>query len=185
MNDAQIFEEFRHKLVLFFNKRVQQPEDAEDLVQEVFLKIARHNGKEPAIKNIGGWVFTVANNTLIDHYRKKKIKHLEIDKELEQPEADVNKELNEQLIACLKLFLHQLDPETRAILEWVEFNQGSQKELADRLGMSYPTLRSKVQRGRKKILKLFHQSCNMSFDSRGGVTHCQTKCKPNPCSYKC
>ena len=185
MNNARIFEEFSHKLILFFNKRVQQPEDAKDLVQEVFLKIVKHNGKEPAIKNIGGWVFTVANNTLIDYYRKNKIKYFEIEEGLDQAETDADKKLEEQLIDCLKLFLQQLDPETKAIMEWVEFNKGSQKELADRLGMPYPTLRSRVQRGRKKILKLFHESCNMSFDSRGGIAHCQTKNKPNPCSFKC
>ena len=185
MDNARIFEEFSNKLIIFFKKRVQRQEDAKDLAQEVFLKINRYNGNGPVVKNIGGWVYTIANNTLIDYYRKKKIQFSEAEEGFEQVEPDRDEKLSEGLFACLKRFLGQLDPETREILEWVELNQGSQKELADRLGLSYPTLRSKVQRGRKKMLKLFQESCHILYDPRGGIIHCETKCQTGTCNSRC
>ena len=63
MNNTQIFDKFSDRLIHFFGNRVQHQEDARDLVQKVFLKIAKNNGNTPKIKNIGAWVFTIANNT--------------------------------------------------------------------------------------------------------------------------
>ncbi len=186
MNNLDIYKEFYDRLLSFFNQRVLQKEDARDLVQEVFLKISRHQGQKPVIKNISGWVFTIAHHTLIDYYRKNKRRFSPYEEALEPEEVDQNEKLTGEITACIKLFLSQLSPETRMILEWVEINKGSQKSLAAQLNLPYPTLRSKVRRGRKAILKLLQESCHMSFDARGWVVHCESKCQPNnACHYKC
>ena len=58
-------------LFLYIKKRINNNEDAEDITQDVFLKLSRSD--ESKIVNTRNWVYSIAKNTITDYYRKKKI----------------------------------------------------------------------------------------------------------------
>jgi len=72
LNVSEIVNEYRYRLAGFIRKRVDNTEDAEDVLQEVFYQLAEADRLMKPIDQIAGWLFTVARNRITDLYRKKK-----------------------------------------------------------------------------------------------------------------
>lgn len=70
---------------------------------------------------------------------------------------------------CMRCMIRLLADEYKDILIDAELNGIRQKELADKYGMPYPTLRSRVQRGRERLKQLFYNCCHIEADSRGNI----------------
>lgn len=166
-------------LLGFFKKRVSDFQLAEDLKQDVLLKIVQAGPKEE-IQNLQSWVFRIAQNTLIDHYRKAKLSQVELGEVLSIEEEESG--LKDELLYCLTSYLNDLDSESAELLRKVDFQNIPQKVLAKSMGLNYPSLRSRVQRARKKLHEKFISNCEISFDARGHIKDCQSK---NPCLDDC
>ena len=69
-NIARIIKNIRKQLLGFIKQRVNNAEDAEDILQDVFYQLA--DSTEP-IGQVTGWLYTVARNKITDSYRKKKL----------------------------------------------------------------------------------------------------------------
>ena len=67
---THIIKSMSRRLLGFIKKRVASPEDAEDILQDVFYQYA---GNAENINQAASWLFTVANNKITDSYRKKKL----------------------------------------------------------------------------------------------------------------
>lgn len=68
----QTFREEQSSLLAFVKSRISSAEDAEDILQEVFLQAARAYDVTEPIGNLVGWLFRVARNRIVDWYRKKR-----------------------------------------------------------------------------------------------------------------
>ena len=66
----QVYTEYREFLYRFFIKHVKIPSLAEDFAQDVFLKFWQRKDYADSIENIDAWLFTLARNHLMDHYRR-------------------------------------------------------------------------------------------------------------------
>jgi RNA polymerase sigma-70 factor (ECF subfamily) len=131
---------YRRPLLRFFQRRSIGAEDAEDLTQEVFMRLSRrfarlHWG------NPDGLVFTVAANALIDHERHERARrrdhHVEVDPALpaDEPSAETalaGRERLRRLVAALDT----LSPSVRAAFVLCRFENLTQAEAAARLGLS-------------------------------------------------
>src|ERR1700740_3715332 len=69
---SDIFAEERSRLSNFIRRRVPDPSDAEDIVQEVFYELVEANRLLMPIEHVTGWLFRVARNRITDLFRKKK-----------------------------------------------------------------------------------------------------------------
>src|SRR5450631_4170217 len=69
---SEIVAEERSRLRNFIRKRVPDPSDAEDIVQEVFYELVEANRMLMPIEHVTGWLFRVARNRITDLFRKKK-----------------------------------------------------------------------------------------------------------------
>src|ERR1700720_1569483 len=69
---SEIIAEERSRLRNFIRKRVPDPLDAEDIVQEVFYELVEANRLLMPIEHVTGWLFRVARNRITDLFRKKK-----------------------------------------------------------------------------------------------------------------
>lgn len=142
--DAPRFEtlvsRYRRPLLRFFQRRSVGVEDAEDLTQEVFMRLSQrfarlHWG------NPDGLVFTVASNALIDHERHQKARrrgrHVEVDPAMpaDEPSAEATLAGRERL-AKLVAALDDLHPNARAIFVLCRFENLTQAEAAARLNLS-------------------------------------------------
>ena len=160
----QIKELYR-PILFYIKKRVSDPMDAEDLTQEVFYKLSKSNYEE--VENLKSWIYSIARNTIIDYYRKNKIKGQEL---VDLPdESSMNPSAISELTKCIVPFIDQLPPDYQHIMTLSELEGYSQKEIAKQLDINYITVRSKVQRGRKKLKTLFTNCCQIVQGGKGSI----------------
>src|SRR5713226_8171026 len=69
---SEIVAEERPRLRNFIRRRVPDPRDAEDILQEVFYKLVEANRLLMPIEHVTGWLFRVARNRITDLFRRKK-----------------------------------------------------------------------------------------------------------------
>jgi len=159
-------EQLYNPLLLFIKKRINNKEDAEDITQEVFLKLSKSNNE--AIDNMKSWVYTIAKNTITDYYRKHKIYTEDIEKRPVFEEENDDKVV-EELSSCITSYVNALPEEYRAIMTLSELKNVPQKEIALQLDMNYVTVRSKIQRGRKKLKDQFSECCTIIQGRKGSI----------------
>ena len=155
-----------NSLLGYIKKRVRNQEDAEDLTQDVFLKLSKSNNK--GVNNIKSWVYTIAKNTITDYYRKKQIKTNSIEDDIFF-DNDSNEDARKELEKCLNSFINQLPEQYKELIVLSELKEIPQKEIAEQLNMNYVTVRSKIQRGRKKLKELFKDCCVILQDGKGNI----------------
>lgn len=164
-------------LLAFFRSRVRNEATAEDLLQEVFLRIHTHAETLRAEKKLESWIYQIARHCLIDYYRRQKpvIPLEEIDHETlleELPEEDIQAELAPSVAAMVQ----SLPEPYREALILTEYHGLSQRELATRLGLSFSGAKSRVQRAREKLKQLLLECCHFEFDRLGRIIDYQSRC---------
>ncbi|KZN33689.1 RNA polymerase sigma factor SigZ [Pseudoalteromonas luteoviolacea] len=182
MTIEQVWAQYRQSLKAFLHTKVASPNDVDDLLQDVLLKthLAIENLHKPT--SVKAWLFQIAHNTVIDYYRKNGI-HSNAQQEItwyNEAERNIKKELAQ----CIKPFIQQLPEQSAYLLEVIELEGKSQKQLADEMGLSYSTLKSQVQKARKELHGVFNACCQYDIDKHGNLIeyHQQAtkgKCSPN------
>ena len=181
--DARSVEEVWHELhdrLLGFISRRRRPEDAEDILQEVMLRIHRHGGDLEEVDRVTSWVYRITSNAIADHYRRPARRELPSGEATDIPEpvatappADRAEpdtaEVRAELSGCLRPFTARLPESYREAIELTEFQGISQVEAAGRLGLSVSGMKTRVQRGRGQLKDLLLDCCHIELDSRGGV----------------
>jgi RNA polymerase sigma factor (sigma-70 family) len=69
---TETFNLYRERLLKFIRSRVRLLEDAEDILQDVFGELARADSLVKPVENAAAWLYRVARNRIIDHYKKKR-----------------------------------------------------------------------------------------------------------------
>lgn len=144
---------------------------AEDLVQDVFLKVHDHFDqlKEPG--KITGWIFRIARNVIADHFRKNA-------RQLQREDIDwaVNpRPLNDCVSTCLEEKMNGLPDKYRQALELAELKNIPQVELAKALNVSYSGVKSRIQRARQMLKERMTESYVIELDRYGNVVVCEDK----------
>lgn len=140
--------------------------DAQDVTQEVFIKIYKKLDMYKPTYSFGAWITTITSNTSIDYLRKhKKQSLLSLDKEIEfedstvgitiestepTPEDEILRKEKQELI---KQAIEMLDEESRELIILRDINGISYNEIADHLGLKLGTVKSKISRARIKLQK--------------------------------
>jgi RNA polymerase sigma-70 factor (ECF subfamily) len=168
-----IWNEFAAKLGQFIRARVADPATAEDILQDVFVKIQAKLGKLEDPAKLQSWLHQIARNAIIDHYRRRK-ETTEVPESL-PAEAPADDAEMEGLKAAFRRMIYSLPDQYRDALVLTEFDGLTQKELAERLGISVSGVKSRVQRGRAKLKEMLHECCTFEFDRRGHVIECEPR----------
>ena len=188
MEVTTIYKQFHSDLLGYVKSKVRSREDAEDILQNVFIKISSNIDKLTEDVKLKSWIFTITRNAIIDYYRvnatKKKVAvPEEIDENiLESDDPDPTKGLDQ----CMNSMIRLLPEEYRDIIIDSEIKGIKQKDLADKYEMAYPSMRSRVQRGRERLKQLFYNCCHIETDKHGNIlaaqgrTDCDGPCKPCP-----
>ena len=168
-----IWHEFAAKLGQFIRARVADPSTAEDIRQDVFVKIQSRLDTLEDPGKLQSWIYLIARNAIIDHYRTRK-QTTEVPETLPAEPPENNVEL-EELKAAFRRMIYSLPDLYRDALVMTEFEGLTQKELAERLGISLSGAKSRVQRGREQLKEMLHECCTFEFDRRGKVIDCQPR----------
>jgi RNA polymerase sigma factor (sigma-70 family) len=162
---SEIVAEQRARLRNFIRRRVPDPSDAEDIVQEVFYELVEANRLLMPIEHVTGWLYRVARNRIIDLFRKKKPERfsdaaienedgeiLQVEDFLPSPDAGPEAVyMRGVLLDELELAIEALPEEQREVFIAHEIDGRSFKELSAETGISMSTL---LSRKRYAILHL-------------------------------
>jgi RNA polymerase sigma-70 factor (ECF subfamily) len=158
----------RHEKELraFLIQRAGDPQLAEDLLQDVFLKALAKDGAFCELRNPRAWLFRVARNRLIDHLRSyKALGELRPD----FPANDEERAPLASLTSCLPRALSEMPEEDREALTLCDLEGLPQAEYARRKGLSLPGAKSRLQRARRRLGEHLRQACQVRFDESGQV----------------
>jgi RNA polymerase sigma-70 factor, ECF subfamily len=167
MNDCNIFEiweEYKSSLLGYIQKRVVNNDDAKDILQDVLLKGYQFCSKGKTVLNLKSWLYKITQNTIIDYY-KKQDKSIPFNLELpdNQGEHSLIGEASEYIKALLKLL-----PDEYAIpLFMYDLEDIDQKTISEKLNLTLPNTKSRIQRGRVKLKERFLECCIVAFDDNG------------------
>lgn len=177
MNLTAIYNELNSALLGYIKSNVANTEDAEDILQNVYLKIATNIDQVSAKEKLKSWIYTVTRNSITDYYRiksKKKTILLEDDITENTPETE-DPDNTGGLDSCLQGFIDQLPEDYRKVMVDVELRGHRQKDLVGKYNMAYPTIRSRVQRGREKLKSMLLNCCSIQWDTRGNIVDVVSK----------
>lgn len=164
----QIWNEHRAALHAFISQRVSVASDADDLLQDVFVRVHERIGALKDDESLKAWIYRIARNAIVDHYRGTKSTQ-ELPESLAVPQEDGNDGAQKQISECVLPFVLQLPEPYREAVMLSEIEGLTQQHVADRLGLSLSGAKSRVQRGRAKIKQMLLDCCNFEFDSKGTV----------------
>ena len=163
---AVLWQDYHDKLLGFIHGRVESTEIAEDILQDVFIKIQKGLARLQDNERIESWIYQIVRNAVVDHYRSRKAFE-ELPQSLTAPEPEQEAQARYEISACLKPMIETLPPSYRDALLLSEFEGLKQKQVAETLGLSVSGAKSRVQRGRAMVLDLLTDCCRFERDHRG------------------
>jgi RNA polymerase sigma-70 factor (ECF subfamily) len=179
--DAQeIWQQIHHGLRAFIAKRVANEAEADDIVQEVWLKMQRGLDGLKDQNRLISWIYQIARHAIIDHYRapgrrREMPAGLAADLEAHQSAStrttasEDSGQLRTELAGCLRPMVDRLSKDYREAVTLVELEGLTHQAAAKRLGLSVSGMKSRVQRGRKQLKQMLDDCCLIQLDRRRGV----------------
>jgi len=166
----------------FIARRVS-PSEIDDVMQEVFIRMRRGLPTLRDEERFTSWLFQIARNSIADHMRAR-LRHPLPDGDPEdeapaEPDED-DREAARSLSGCVSMFVARLPSPYREAVTLVELEGLTAKEAAEMVGISISGMKSRVQRGRQQLRKLFDECCEIALDARGKVTDFAPRAKPCP-----
>ncbi|WP_282014558.1 RNA polymerase sigma factor SigZ [Marinifilum flexuosum] len=169
-----IWRTYHKQLLSFIRKRVSDSALADDLLQEVFIKIHNNIDTLHEGKKVKAWLFQITRNTIIDHYRRCE-HHEESEIQLLELEDENDANAMADIQSCIVPMIKSLPEDYRDALLLSELNGLSQKELSEKLQISYSAAKSRVQRGRNLLKEALSKCCSFQKDSKGRIIDYEKK----------
>ncbi len=157
--DRALLESLRPSLLRYFERRVANPDDAQDLTQEVFLHLTRSTSAAEALREPERYVFRIASNVLRDRLRRGKVRRAQHHIPLEDP--DIAGELpsaervyqGQQILERVLAAITELTPKCRTTFILHRFEGLSYTEIARRLGVS----RSAIEKQMMHVIQILSE----------------------------
>lgn len=154
---TQFYTQFFRKLLLVSDKHVKDIYVAEEIVQDVFLKIWESPARLEEIKSIKSYLYRTVINASINHVNRQKTiaeHHLKISAELSEDDLDQLDEENE-LVLLLHQEIAKLPPQCQKIFKLNRFERLKYKEIALMLDISERTVENHIATALKSLRKAF------------------------------
>ncbi|MFF2114161.1 sigma-70 family RNA polymerase sigma factor [Rhodococcus koreensis] len=169
----QLWRSFSSDLRAFIARRVSRPEDADDILSIVFLRMAKSLDNLRDQDRLLGWMYAITRNAITDFYRSAPHRReLVVDAVPDTPpddESDVDEAAEKELASCLVPMLSGLPAEQAAAVKMVDLDARTHAAAAGEAGISVSGMKSRVQRGRAALQAQLHACCEISQDRAGHV----------------
>src|SRR4029450_1820038 len=187
-----VWRDLRVPLLNFITRRGSDRDSAEDILQEVMLRIYRHADELTDGWAVDAWIHAIARNAITDHYRRAVVRRERpagSELELEQPTLPPGPEAGPaearaELAACLEPLLAQLPAIYREALRLTDLDGLTQADAAAHVGVTTSGLKARVQRGPTQLKALLPRCCEIELARRGGILDYQPRngncaCQPS------
>lgn len=158
----------------FVRRRIANVHDAQDVSQEILLRIHDRLGGLRSASRLMPWVTRVARNAVVDYYRRRR------------PDAPLPPELADavpadraanplpgEVAGWIAAQLDGLPPRYREAVRLSEMEGLSHKAVAERLGLTLAATKSRIRRGRLMVRERLLGCCHFEFDRRGTLIDVQ------------
>lgn len=159
-NLGQAFASLRRGLLATVRRQVRDPQLAEDLVQEVFVKAVKAVRKGRAPGNLAAWLHAAARTTVIDSYRARKLDTEPLHEEPAAPEPADDQRF-QVLAACMEPLVRALPMLYRDALLAADIHGQPLAALAE--GRSVSAIKSRVSRGRAMLREKLLACCEVEW----------------------
>jgi RNA polymerase sigma-70 factor, ECF subfamily len=154
---------YERKIFRLAQNITQNKEDAEDAMQEAFLKAFEHLGEFEGNSRFYTWLVRIAVNQALMKLRKRRPNQVSLDEEIDTGEEMLTREIEDwgpspeekfkqnELGDILNVAIQDLDPSFRIVFQLRDIEELSTEETADLLGLSIPAVKSRLLRARLKL----------------------------------
>lgn len=154
---------YERKIFRLTQNITQNREDAEDAMQEAFLKAFEHLGEFQGNSRFYTWLVRIAVNQALMKLRKRRPNQVSIDEDIDTGEETIPREVEDwgpspedryeqrELSGILNSVITELDPSFRIVFQLRDIEELSTEETAEMLGLSVPAVKSRLLRARLKL----------------------------------
>ncbi len=181
-----IWQNFSAGLLGYIKLKVHDEYIAEDLLQEVFLKLYKNIEKLEEESKLKPWLYQITKNTIIDYYRKhteEPVIFESLDKELKVNDESVN--MNDEIVECLKSLMFKLPEKYQTSILLYDLKGLKHKDISRRLSISISGSKTRLQRARNKLKEVLYDCCDFELDVFGNILEYRQKknysCDENKC----
>lgn len=178
INTENLWNEFSGHVRNFVRLRVSDEKDAEDVMQDIFMRIHKGIGNLKNEDRVQSWVFGIARRALADYYRDKsgdktEVKNIELEEAAaEEPALNLNRfegehDVHEEVLSWLIPMIDELPEKYRTPLKMADVEGKTQQEVADHFDLSLSGAKSRVQRAREKLGEVLAACCEVEFGEEG------------------
>lgn len=185
-SEPALWQDVASRLRPFLARRVP-PADVEDVLQDVFVRLQRGLPGLRDEERFTSWLFQIARNSVVEHHRSRArhpLPHALADDDRPAEPTDDDREVSRSLATCVSLFVARLPSPYREAVTLVELESLTVREAAELAGVSMSAMKSRVQRGRTQLRRMFDECCEIALDARGKVTDYARRVQPRPCCVK-
>ncbi len=178
LTTEQVWNDFQAPLKQFIRIHIHDESTTEDILQEVFLKVHLHIETLKDVKKLQSWIYQITRNAIADYYRGiKSTTSLEVPEVLQLPGDLPDDDVITELFPSVRAMVRSLPEHDRQALVLTELQGLTQKEFAERLGLSVSGAKSRVQRAREKLKQMLLECCHFELDRRGHIIDYQPNCQ--------
>lgn len=146
--------------------RLNQPQDVDDMMQDLFIKAFNQGRNFCDIANARAWLYEVARNAMADRMKLSR-EMVELPDDLTSQDEDVD--MVDMLTACLPRVLSEMDVKDREVLVQCDIEGMPQADFAEKMGINLSTAKSRLQRARQKLRERMNSACQVRLDDLGHV----------------
>lgn len=137
MTQEEVFNLYHNKIESLIYSKVSDVYLAQDLTSEVFLKIYKKlDSYDEEKASIGTWIYTIANNTVIDYFRTRKVTE-EVPEEVASMDEVDEEIMREDMLKSLAIALKKLSEKERDVIILRYYDDMSLKDISEKMGISY------------------------------------------------
>ncbi|WP_046745979.1 sigma-70 family RNA polymerase sigma factor [Kordia zhangzhouensis] len=165
MTTTKVWKMYAADVKRFIISKVKDDQIADDLIQEVFIKV--HTKLDTLIdeRKIRPWILSISRNTVLDYFRKNN-KEVPLPKEKEEVIVSEENYTHSEK-DCLPGILKNLPEKYRKPLFLADIKGIKQTVIAKQLNLPLSTVKSQIQRGRKLIVQGYMDCCDYQLNEKG------------------
>lgn len=171
------WEEFSNQLLGFIITKIHHKEDAEDILQEVYLKSIQNIDKLSVNSNLNAWLYIVTRNAINDYFRKKNgPTSTDHSFPMDLIAEDSTQLSIKDSFCCLEPHINELPEKYKEVILLSEIEGLKHQDIAAKLDLSVSAIKSRVVRGREMLKDKFVTCCKYHIDDNGklaGEPDCQ------------
>jgi RNA polymerase sigma-70 factor (ECF subfamily) len=182
MTFDDVYSEFQPKIGRFLCRLVG-PDEADDLAQEVFLKISQALPDFRGDSTLATWVYRIASNSALDKLRSRSSRRFSDvpltseTRATDRPPDGERLVFRKEMRECLDQFISKLPPNYRSAFVLSEYEELTNPEIAAALGISLDAVKIRLHRARQLLQVELRSRCDFSRDARNELV-CEPKSAP-------